>query len=196
MSIIKVIAAFIEFYGRYNAVSLGKIKHLENPMRHLLTNGDCGVMALAVGWVYEQNGGKGLQYHDSGAHAFISVEGLYYDYDHQEGTTDITNVDTCDRLNPAVKTRLELQDGYLPVDNLGLSWINAFALEQGVSPYSHLPLSLTVLDKDQIKATLLYHGFKEKEQSNGVVDLNPYVYNAMVELLAEYELQRNKEGDK
>lgn len=193
MLISEVIAAFVEFYKRYNAVNIEKINHLEDPVRHLLINGDCGVMALAVGWVYEQKGGVGLTYHDTGDHAFVSVDGLYYDCDHLVGVADITEIVTCDRLSPVVRTRSELHDGYLPVDFLGMSWCNAFAVEQGVEHYPTRPISIRTLDKESIKATLLYHGFKEKEQSNGKVDLNPYVYNAIAELLAEYELQRTKE---
>lgn len=36
---------------------------------------------------------------------------------------------------------------------------------------------------DEIKAVLLANGFKEKEQADGTMDLNQYVYTAVRELL-------------
>lgn len=40
------------------------------------------------------------------------------------------------------------------------------------------------LTNAQIKEIFLANGFKEKDQGNGVVDLNPYVYTAARALLA------------
>jgi len=43
---------------------------------------------------------------------------------------------------------------------------------------------LKSLTNAQIKEIFLANGFKEKDQGNGVVDLNPYVYTAARALLA------------
>lgn len=43
-----------------------------------------------------------------------------------------------------------------------------------------------VFDRDRIKRIFLAKGFKEKEQGNGEVDLNPYVYEAAITLLNSY----------
>lgn len=40
------------------------------------------------------------------------------------------------------------------------------------------------MNNDQIKSVLLAHGFKEKDQGDGRMDLNPYVYDAARALLA------------
>lgn len=45
---------------------------------------------------------------------------------------------------------------------------------------------IAVFDRDRIKRIFLSKGFKEKEQDNGEVDLNPYVYEAAITLLNSY----------
>lgn len=39
------------------------------------------------------------------------------------------------------------------------------------------------MSNDEIKALALQHGFKLKEQSNGDMDLNPYVYEFAAALI-------------
>lgn len=40
-----------------------------------------------------------------------------------------------------------------------------------------------LLSNDDLKAIALENGFKVKDQGNGVMDLNPYVYDAMREVM-------------
>lgn len=40
-----------------------------------------------------------------------------------------------------------------------------------------------LLSDDDLKAIALENGFKIKDQGNGVMDLNPYVYDAMREVM-------------
>lgn len=40
-----------------------------------------------------------------------------------------------------------------------------------------------LLSDDDLKAIALENGFKVKDQGNGVMDLNPYVYDAMREVM-------------
>lgn len=48
-----------------------------------------------------------------------------------------------------------------------------------------------MLNKETIKQIALANGFKLKEQANGEMDLNPYVYDTINKAIAFYESQKN-----
>lgn len=184
----KIVNNFLDFYSRY---SEKLVSGDDKPISYYLTNGDCGTMALAVGWVLEQKGVVGVEYCDTGDHSFLKVGDVYFDAVHSTGTVDPTQISTVVDNGFEVISRELLHQEYMVQDHVGMNWINMFALEQGVEPYPQLSRAVATLDKDRIKSILTSHGYEEKVQPNGVTDLNPYVYNATIELLAEYELLRD-----
>lgn len=48
-----------------------------------------------------------------------------------------------------------------------------------------------MLNKETIKEIALANGFKLKEQADGEMDLNPYVYDTINKAIAFYESQKN-----
>jgi hypothetical protein len=103
----------------------GFIKEL--PVLGKINNGDCGVAAIAIGWVLSQlNQGIDVYYYDNGAHAYFSINGIYYDTVHRFGAKSHREMlGGCKDTYPSMSLS-EICEAFIKGDIQGQIMINSF----------------------------------------------------------------------
>lgn len=198
----ELIESFVAFYARYASKRIeayaAKAGGPLNPslVVECLNRGDCGVLAASVAWVYEQRTGVPVTIWDNRNHVYVEVDGRYYDSYQPEGVDCHSQMFGYDSTLPLrTSTVAEHHQYNLEIDHLGTAWVKFFSAEQKVPHYPYGPVWLNETFKELVHTTFKCHGFKDHLQPNGQEDFHPYVYNAAVELMAEFVLQFDKKED-
>lgn len=170
-----VIESFVLFYSRVNASVITPKKPrmiTRADVIHRINSGDCGTAAIAIGLVWQVLGNEKVIWHDNFNHAFIEVNGIYYDTANISGSDNYFDMYGCNSDDKDKFIRAESPIGchvnYLLYDTTGIAMINSFCAMWKMKPYENMHISDLKDSNDELLS-------RNKLQIHELIRHNPHL---------------------